>query len=382
MADSSSRGDALDKIEKFARLLKRQYLRSVDINEYIDMERHEIREALEEMKARGYDAEHFNIASPREDPYTYHAEFLLDQILLRIEMLRGELTLPAKPHTAMIVSPQVNAMSIRVPDTSSYILAIDASLMSFCYSVAKVFVVATGIKFVGSTPQIVVNIPADNSQFGPSCGPSPAEWLFTILQGYAVLRAPTIGLPIPLDKDQGTFIALLTGGMETFIIGHEYGHIALGHLDGPGMRTVRFRDGFDVDIIDHPWKDELLADQYGFVLGSKAILFRPAQEFFCNYLGGYLTLVMFDMMDRAISILGTGNEETLAVESHPPAEFRMAAYRSTALQMGVSEGSYTYAMLDNIDTVNRLLWPSVRDLLLAAHHKGIRPHQDWSPRPR
>ncbi|NTG41667.1 hypothetical protein [Rhizobium rhizogenes] len=104
--------------------------------------------------------------------------------------------------------------------------------------------------------------------------------------------APNAAHETLLDADHNRMHARLVNGLDTFIVGHELGHIVLGHARNSTHRLHMAGDGSDrpIEVVDHPQDDELAADEVGLrlLLVSQAANGGPG-----------------DLLDAAISAAGS-----------------------------------------------------------------------------
>jgi hypothetical protein len=90
-----------------------------------------------------------------------------------------------------------------------------------------------------------------------------------VLMAYAVLGQPGRARAYMPEPLYGAVVPLLYGGMETFVLGHEYGHIIDGHLEhSPPTEYLFAADS--VEALQYSWTDEFAAGRIGIELATDA----------------------------------------------------------------------------------------------------------------
>ncbi|MEU1546187.1 hypothetical protein [Nocardia sp. NPDC005745] len=179
------------------------------------------------------------------------------------------------------------------------------------------------------------------------------------------------------------FANMLGQSLENFVIGHEYGHILFGHLHKTApSRGVLPID--DVSTLTYSWKQELEADFIGMGLAINCADAYPVE---LSFLGISLFFDALDVMDRAVSLLETGDENVRQLGSHPPSYLRRRRMRESLEQLARVDGTDERekaerfrAALKNAEIqadVVRLLWERTRPRLLELRERGVRPARTW-----
>ncbi|TBY21689.1 hypothetical protein E0H93_32065 [Rhizobium leguminosarum bv. viciae] len=130
-----------------------------------------------------------------------------------------------------------------------------------------------------------------------------------------------------LDADHNRLHARLVNGLDTFIVGHELGHIVLGHARNSTHELHMAGDGSDrpIEVVDHSQDDELAADQVGFQLlvTSQAAGGGPGDLLDATIAAAGSDL-FFKLLDVADQYRGTIGMPTFSDKAHPPASARSA----------------------------------------------------------
>ncbi|MGK8491260.1 hypothetical protein [Nocardia asiatica] len=207
--------------------------------------------------------------------------------------------------------------------------------------------------------------------------------------GYAVTGRfdRTESYPI-LPPGYLSFAIMLRKSLENFVIGHEYGHILLGHLhktaSSRGVLPIE-----DVGTLTYSWKQELEADFIGMVLAINCTDEYPVE---LSFLGISLFFDALDVMDRAVSLLETGDENVRQLGSHPPSYLRRRRLRESLEQLARADGTDEREKAERLRAalntaeiqadIVRLLWERTRPRLLDLRERGVRPARTWRTIPK
>ncbi|WP_157647657.1 hypothetical protein [Actinomycetospora chiangmaiensis] len=374
MADDFVDGES--SLREFIQTLRAKYYRDIDLDLLVRNEQVAIDAALADMTAAGLPVDHLKFERDPSEPTRHFAEAAtLGLIFARIEAARGRITLPPAPQYAMVPIGQLTAMAVRPPgSTGEFAVLFDVSLIALHWQLARLAVACAGCYFDESGCLAFARTPAGGSR------EDFAAWLHSALLVFLQEESTSKIREIPIDASAHTFLAAyIVAGMHTFVVGHEYGHAAMGHFEDPPRLVSEEVNGIEVTAIQHAWRQELEADQYGLVLCSQVVGMapNPIAESLYNVVGGELALILFDMVDRGASLLTTGEEETRSLGTHPPASVRRKLYKNTLGQMGVSESGAYSQIVGQLDSSLYSLWPAVSRRLRADFRNGERVSSRW-----
>lgn len=128
-----------------------------------------------------------------------------------------------------------------------------------------------------------------------------------------------------LDADHNRMHARLVNGLDSFIVGHELGHIVLGHARSSTRELHMAGDGRDrpIEVVDHSQDDELAADQVGLrlLVTSQAATGDPGDllDAAIAAAGSDLFFKLLDLADQYRLKIG---KPTFSDKAHPPAATR------------------------------------------------------------
>jgi hypothetical protein len=291
-----------------------------------------------------------------------------------------------RPLVGHLSTGQLNAVSMRVPGRSKAYLVLFEDQMSH-------FVRRFGFTVAQAIPR---DLSADtNSERGfkisvramterIEANPEIADRFADIVVTYAVTGR--IGLRgDPLPPGYVGLAAVLHDSLTYFVLGHEYAHIMLGHLD-----TTAARKGVlpatEAEALVYSWQQELIADFLGMILSLNASIDHNKVDFGMAFWGIGLFFDALDVMDRAVSLLQTGDENVRQLGSHPPSDLRKQRMRESLSKMAESayyaESVRRALGMDEIQTeITRLLWERTRPILLERRRRDVPAAHTWRDHP-
>jgi hypothetical protein len=184
------------------------------------------------------------------------------------------------------------------------------------------------------------------------------------------------------------FALMVNSCLEYFVLGHEYAHILLGHLDAsPARKGVL--PATEAEVLTYSWQQELAADNLGMVLSINTCI---DHEGILGLLFGFAGIGLFfdalDVMDRAVALLQTGDKNVRQLGSHPPSDLRKQLLRDFLPQMAggkpakVEKAHAALEFADAQGEIIRLLWKYARPILLDLHRRGVPTAPTWQTIPK
>lgn len=381
------------KAQRFLALLQRSAHGHHDLGAITEQAKAAMREIV---ISRGYPADLVDEAA-EEFSFNPDTPFQLSEDRTIIPLLMEELEtgirgcgqesalLPAeRPVLGTLRTGQVNAMTIKVPGTNEFVVALDNQLFIFANLICKIIVPAlrtTAGDFDFDYERLERRI-VENQEI--------SELFVELVLGFAQQGRVAMRRPYVVDPNQAEVAGYLERSMELFIIGHEYGHVVNGDLNDSSEHVRRAVASHDVETLDYSWRQEFKADQHGLTVSILSIVpsdteaaRRQAGSLVFASGGGDLFFTAIDIMDRATSLLRTGDETRLTIGSHPPAAQRRTAHREhlkiLMRQFGVPD-EHVEPLLRFSKCLERTaehLWDQARPLIAQAHESGVRPAADW-----
>jgi hypothetical protein len=183
------------------------------------------------------------------------------------------------------------------------------------------------------------------------------------------------------EREHGALADLLCTSLEYFVMGHEYGHLVAGHLTDADRRAGLVPGSQEVDALEYSWLQELDADARGLVLGVNALQKAKQVDLGLAFAGVDLFFSTMDVMDRAVALLRTGEETTLTLGSHPPAQLRRQAAREALRRLTPPEGAKAVeaavGLADAQAHAVEQLWAYTREAILRARQAGWQAAGRW-----
>jgi hypothetical protein len=295
---------------------------------------------------------------------------------------------PGRLVAACLHTGQLTAVSMRVPGSSGAYLVLFHDQM-------LVFVKMLADAVVWAMPQVD---PTDaNGKLawklkGPSVAerimgdPEVADRFARIIVPFAVegtLR-PTLHR---MSWAQNVLAKTLRDSLVYFILGHECAHVLLGHLD-----TTPERKGVlpaaEAEALAYSWTQEFDADAVGMYLSTHALARHLHHDIISGFWGSTLYFDALDVMDRAVALLQTGEENARQLGSHPPSELRKEHLRDFLPQMAMSSPAAAeharraLELAQLQEEIIRLLWERTRPTLLDLHRRGVPAVPTWRTIPK
>lgn len=250
---------------------------------------------------------------------------------------------------------RVNAMSVRLPETEEHLIIFQDQLFTFANLFAKA--VAQAIPIVSEGERYGFSVAREEVlEFIEKNGQSVRRFE-EVLLAYLFLGSPSAAPPYVIAGGTMRVAELLRAGMELFVLGHEYGHIAAGHLSGnvASARLSMFSE--DAEEILWNWQQEVDADTIGLELTLVAQLTR-GYDVSLSYWGCDLLLSCFDVVERSLA-LARGVEIQIS-PTHPPSSVRKERLRKVVVRMiGEEHGPAVMSLADASDVIVEALWQKV-----------------------
>jgi len=294
-----------------------------------------------------------------------------------------------RPLIGHLRTGQLNAVSMRVPGRSgAYLVLFEDQMSSFASELSQAVAWAIphgptdangNMEFKMSVRDVTERIEAD---------PEVADRFADVVVTYAVtgsLYQVRRGHMMP--PGYLNLAAMLNTSLEYFILGHEYAHILLGHLD-----TTAARKGVlpvtEAEVLAYSWKQELDADWLGMVLSVNAHVEHGVGDIDIGFSGIGLFFDALDVMDRAVALLKTGDENARQLGSHPPCDMRKQRLRDFLPQLGgdgpanAKRVQTALGLAEVQGEIIHLLWERTRPTLLDLRRRGVPAARTWQTIPK
>ncbi|MGW6530284.1 hypothetical protein [Streptomyces venezuelae] len=296
----------------------------------------------------------------------------------------------ARPVLGSLATGEINAVTLRVPGSSEHIVLFEDELPTYLLLFSKAVAYALPKAGDGQTAfarsqdrvrDIVENSPEALLRF--------REVVLAYLLHGSPNRAPQYFAPSRINH---TAVHLLHA-MECFVLGHEYGHIAAGHLsEKVGRRRLLGDEDLEFDEVEWSWQQELVADQ----LGWRAALLTTSSEeepSLYGHIGAELFLLACEVLENARNLFTTGAEAPDASAgththadadaderngSHPPAWLRREMLRETLTNTFTEDSDLYVEAAQSIEETVAVLWEHTAPLVEELRRTGHTPDARWT----
>lgn len=275
-------------------------------------------------------------------------------------------------------SGRVNGMAVAVPGTDTRIILLERGLFGFANLMCKAIALAFPLRG-HRDGGLVFGVGSDELKDHIDRDPKALERFFDALCAYVVEGDPHRAEQYNPDQTIMALSSILRQSMELFILGHEVGHVLLGHLDVKPVHCA-LSCGQETDEILPAWKDEFAADLFGISVAVTAQL-QKRLDLSLSYLGADLFFGCVDVVEKAVSVLAHGRVIEGRSTTHPPPPLRREAIRYWLNGQGGEElaeqreGALRLANL--INEILEAFWAKIEPALIRMHRDGIRPAAAW-----
>lgn len=316
--------------------------------------------------------------TPLESPELY---LLMKSLADGIESTGRErgFHLPPRPLFGTLPLRQFNAMAIQVPGVRTRLVAFQHGVFGFvnliCKAVAACFPTEDG-----NEKGLVFSTDFEQISAGLQADPTPIARMADFLWAYVYDGDPHRAKPYVAHAPAMHLAQILRQTGETFVMAHEYGHLAAGHLDrGKDRRSVCADGDTESDVISMNWDQEFSADAIGLVLTLTTIDHVHQVNPSLSFAGIDLIFSSMQLVDRALSVAMHGDVvDRPATASHPPSLDRQTVIRELLPQLVGDELTPDAISLADVTVkIMESMWESIEPRFKADHAAGRRPHPIW-----
>ncbi|XVQ06623.1 hypothetical protein ACQP1W_28675 [Spirillospora sp. CA-255316] len=294
---------------------------------------------------------------------------------------------PARPAVGLLRTGQLNAASMRVPGTSdAYLVLFEDQMISFTQRLGRAIAWAIDQGPNDANGRYMFDWSESSTAKRLKAHPEVAEHFTSLVVDYAV-TGMVGALDVETAPARAQLASRLSNALQYFVLGHEYAHIMLRHVDvSPTRKAVL--PAAEAEVLMHSWRDEIQADQTGLALALSAGSVYGAHPFPQTVMGACLFFEALEVMDRAVALLQTGDEDSRQLGSHPPAVARKAALRSMIKQMpdssrrNVEVKQTALDVTEILEGIISLLWGRTRPILLEMRRRGVQAAHTWRTIPK
>lgn len=297
---------------------------------------------------------------------------------LAVSAAEMNLKITHKPLLGTLATGRVNGMAVGLDDTPTRIILLEHGLFGFanlmCKAVASAFPMLPDagdgrLGFSTDTAEVARKLDADDA---------PVERFFDALCSYVVRGNPHAAEAYAAPPRVDRLVSTLRASMEMFIVGHEIGHVALGHLDGRRAPEAITAD-LEAQTVRTNWQQEFEADAIGLLLMVRTMIREHGLDVAMSYWGAHLFFGCVEIVERTVSLLATGEPATWRGSSHPPTQQRQAMLQQVLERHVDAEDAVRGAvsLAGVLDEVLAQFWARCEGPLRRLHAQGHRPAAWW-----
>lgn len=265
---------------------------------------------------------------------------------------------------------EVNAWVWPVPESTFHLVLFQDSWLSFvteALSIAYEYTLPPGMehyiewKFVDVKSEVTGNIDPREKIKAEAIGK-----FVDLLSTYFSERDLYTGRKgyTPIDEAQSNlFYQTRVLPLICFVIGHELGHISLGH-------TI---ENYHKSSINDKWAKEISADLFAF----QTLLSYYEAEMANMEIAPYFIVLSYyntiDILEKCESVLRTGNEYTRYSRTHPNPSMRKEVILRTVVWLPEEKQTNISQLIWSIEYTYKDMWERMRPFFIAMHHEGVRP---------
>ncbi|MFF9806049.1 hypothetical protein ACF1G5_13105 [Streptomyces coeruleorubidus] len=283
--------------------------------------------------------------------------------------------LPEFPIVGTVPTGDVNAITVAVPGSRQCVILIQDQLFNYALLFSKIMAMSFPhindpgkngfLSFSADPSEVIANI--ENS-------PYISQRFRQLILAYLTEGSPGRAPAYILEQPHMSMAQILYNSMELFVMGHEYGHIIAGHLDGID-RSAAALGSKEVQIVARNWKQEHEAD----ALGMRLAITAKQEEGFdipMSFWGADFFFTCAEVVEKGLSVIETGQEGNVQMGSHPPPNRRRKVIRAILRQESDSAAA-AIQLADILDSITKYLWESTKPLLMKLHERHISVSQNW-----
>ncbi|WP_432097338.1 hypothetical protein [Streptomyces sp. bgisy100] len=281
-----------------------------------------------------------------------------------------------RPMLGTLATGEINAVTILVPDSDAHLVVFEDQLLNFANLFSKA--VALAIPFEETKDGgLAFSHGIDSVRRHLRDAPEALQRFREVVLAYVLRGSPGAAPQYFVPPELNPLASTLRNGLELFVLGHEYGHVADGHLaDGTAARRLLGTAGPAVSEATWSWEKEFIADLIGWSLSVSAMV-EKRHDVALSHAGVELFFSAYEVLNRALSLLIRGEDTVGTATTHPPASDRRKLLRMN-LQQNAEEHAESAIMLGTgIQDIVNLLWENTAPAVLELHRRGAQPDARW-----
>jgi hypothetical protein len=293
------------------------------------------------------------------------------------------IALGKRPIFGSVQTGRVNGMAVNINNPKYYLILIEDGLFGFANLFAKCIVGIFPLREERDGMQQFSTNPEDLRRTIAADAKHSQRFL-DVVAAYVVEGAPHAAKQYFMEPQYHAMQSVIRDAMELFVLGHEYGHCAAGHLEGGNKRfrslqTANGRKSKQLEeIVPTDWIQEFQADSLGLLIALGA-MHNKGIDPSLSYSGVEVVFSCINVIERALSILQTGEIKEHLLDSHPPSLLRREVLTKTLNEiLGEERANHGRALARITNEGIDILWKNVEPIFYRMYSDGLRPHVRWS----
>ncbi|MCE5214674.1 MAG: hypothetical protein LLF83_08155, partial [Methanobacterium sp.] len=287
---------------------------------------------------------------------------------------------PEIPPIGTISIPSINAYTICIRSLQECFLIFPLEFFTFANLICKSVVHA--IPYYEENGQIIFVTDIESIYNNILTDPELLNKFQEVLFAYLLHHFPSYAKPYILDEPYLSQASTLLVSMEQFICGHEFTHLSIKNNQKKGVNKI---DHPDVDVLEYPETEEIVADQNGLIL-MMDVAVRNNENILLSYCGADLYFSCIDIIERGINVLKTGTDDGATLlnmfkddkyrspigldAAHPPAFRRRELLRTYLKEITTEEDYKQFIDLAKLyENIIEYYWMNIRSYLKIEHLK-------------
>jgi hypothetical protein len=296
-----------------------------------------------------------------EDPVTYNIIMDLNKDLKKIADSHRLLQETDVQFGTLPLGP-IDALHLSVPNSSQHLIIFESELFYLCNMISKVVVTACPITNItykvnedGKKVRSGINYSLELNKVEQQLNENPTilkhfrEILLAFLIYGSVTKAPAYIVPEQYFKPW----IQTRHGMELFVMGHEYGHVAQDHFKLKEFQK-KLLGNHEVSEFTYNWSQEFVSDGIGADLMMQVMQDVYAVDRSLSYANAELFLQSRFIMRKALKM--TKGKLMQGDNSHPSLKDRRNTLRMIMKKQYGEEFNIVFNFADKINSVLEFLW--------------------------
>jgi len=269
------------------------------------------------------------------------------------------------PYFGTVQIGSINAVTYPC-DNNERLIVFEMELMTFCHLLCKI--IARTFPHYDPKEKKSLEYYKEKIEERIENEPEITQRFKELIIAFVTTGKATTAPQYLLDTKYYPFLNHLRLAMEVFIVGHEYAHILLGHVDENDSRQNLLMQ--DVENVLFSWNQESNADELGLPLMLEGLKNIGYQNDFVSYCGAEAFFSAFEVIERAKCLIQSREEkwywkncsENGKVGDHPPSEKRRTDLR---MQMTKIYGEISIETSQIIESMIKTLWEKIKPDILS-----------------